>query len=237
VSIADLVNTAWGSASTFRGTDKRGGANGARIRLEPQRNWEVNDPEQLPKVLKALEKIQRSFNKKSGKKQVSLADLIVLGGVAAIEAAAAKSGYKLSVPFAPGRGDATQEQTDIASFAVLEPKADGFRNYVAKGVTQPAEELLIDKAALLTLTAPEMTVLVGGMRSLQVGKLSNDFFIKLLDLQVGNIPATATRADLVFASNSQLRAVAEVYASKDAKDKFVKDFVAAWHKVMQLDRF
>ncbi len=237
VSVADLVNTAWGSASTFRGTDKRGGANGARIRLEPQRNWEANDPEQLAKVLKALEKIQRSFNKKSGKKQVSLADLIVLGGVAAIEAAAAKSGYKLSVPFVPGRGDATQDQTDVVSFAVLEPKADGFRNYLAKGVTQPAEELLVDKAALLTLTAPEMTVLLGGMRSLQVGKLSNDFFVKLLDLQVGKIPATATRADLVFASNSQLRAVAEVYASKDAKDKFVKDFVAAWHKVMQLDRF
>jgi catalase-peroxidase len=261
LTISQLVSTAWASASTFRGSDKRGGANGARIRLEPQRNWDVNNPAELAKVLKSLEEIQSAFN--SGKKQISLADLIVLGGCAAIEEAARKAGHTIEVPFAPGRTDASQEQTDVESFAVLEQTADGFR----KGET---EFPLIDRASLLTLTAPEMTVLVGGMRVLnantghsaigiftkQPETLSNDFFVNLLDMNVtwhpksenpalfeahdhktGAVKWTGSRADLVFGSNSQLRAIAEVYASSDAKDKFVHDFVAAWNKVMTLDRF
>ena len=237
LSIPELVETAWASASTFRGTDKRGGANGARIRLEPQRSWPVNKPAQLAKVLKTLEEIQSDFNGKSTNMQVSIADLIVLGGIAAIEAAAAKSGSLVSVPFNPGRADATQEQTDVLSFSYLEPLADGFRNYVAPGVTQPAEVLLIDKAALLTLTAPELTVLVGGMRALQSGVLTNDFLVDLLALGTADVSANASRTDLVFASNSQLRAIAEVYAGDDAREKFVEDFVFAWDKVMMLDWF
>ncbi len=237
LTIPELVETAWASASTFRGTDKRGGANGARIRLEPQRSWEANNPDQLARVLKVYEGIQRRFNKESDKAKVSLADLIVLGGVAAIESAAKKAGHATKVPFTSGRGDANQAQTDIDSFAVLEPHADGFRNFVAKGVTQPAEVLLVDKASLLTLTAPEMTVLVGGIRSLQRGVLSNRFFVDLLALMPGHIPAGISRSDLIFASNSQLRALAEVYASNDGATKFVNDFVAAWDKVMMLDRF
>jgi len=267
ISSAALVETAWAAASTYRDTDKRGGANGARIALEPQISWDANKPEQLKKVLKTLTGIQSKFNKKS-KKQVSLADLIVLGGVAAIEEAASRAGVKVKVPFTPGRTDATQAQTDVASFAVLEPQADGFRNFAKKNQAHPAEFLLVDKAALLGVTAPEMTVLVGGLRALGVsvdglgvltkkpGTLNNDFFVNLLaadtvwaptardaeifegrDRKSGKKKWSATRADLVFGSNSQLRALAEVYASSDAQKKFVGDFVAAWTKVMEADRF
>ncbi|MFN9539584.1 MAG: catalase/peroxidase HPI [Planctomycetota bacterium] len=271
LSLSQLVFTAWSSASTFRGSDKRGGANGGRIRLAPQKDWEVNQPAELSKILQALERIQGEFNAaQSGGKRISLADLIVLGGCAAIEAAARKAGQEIEVPFAPGRTDATQEMTDVESFAVLEPKADGFRNYLRKDQTVPAEELLIDKAQLLTLTAPEMTVLVGGLRALNAnyGKsqlgvftnrpetLSNDFFTNLLDMGIewkkspqcehffegrcrksGEVKWKATAVDLIFGSNSQLRAVCEVYASSDATGKFVRDFAAAWSKVMNLDRF
>jgi len=270
LTISQLVTTAWASASTFRASDKRGGANGARIALEPQRNWEVNNPAELAIVLDTLRKIQKKFNAKSSKLQVSLADLIVLGGCAAIEKAVDKAGVKVSVDFYPGRVDASQAETDVASFAHLEPVADGFRNYVKQGVTTPAEFLLVDKAALLDLTAPEMTVLVGGMRVLGTnfdnsaigelttnsGKLTNDFFVNLLspavewtpstkgknlyeahDVKKGTVTWVASRADLVFGSNSVLRALAEVYASKDAKKKFVQDFAAAWSKVMEADRF
>ncbi|MCE2792577.1 MAG: catalase/peroxidase HPI [Blastopirellula sp.] len=271
LSLSQLVFTAWSSASTFRGSDKRGGANGGRIRLAPQKDWEVNQPAELSKILQALERIQGEFNAaQSGGKRISLADLIVLGGCAAIEAAARKAGQEIEVPFAPGRTDATQEMTDVESFAVLEPKADGFRNYIRKDQTVPAEELLIDKAQLLTLTAPEMTVLVGGLRALNAnyGKsqlgvftnrpetLSNDFFTNLLDMGIewkkspqcehffegrcrksGEVKWKATAVDLIFGSNSQLRAVCEVYASSDATGKFVRDFAAAWSKVMNLDRF
>jgi catalase-peroxidase len=268
--ISELVSTAWASASTFRGSDKRGGANGARIRLAPQKDWAVNQPTQLAKALDALEGIQKAFNKaQSGGKKVSLADLIVLGGCAAVEQAARNAGVDVEVPFAPGRTDATQERTDVASFAVLELKADGFRNYLADGFTRPAEHLLIDRAQLLTLTAPEMTVLVGGLRVLganvgqskhgvfteRPGTLTNDFFVNLLDMgtewrqskpegvyegrdrATGRVKWTGTRVDLVFGSNSLLRALAEVYACNDSKEKFVRDFVAAWDKVMNLDRF
>jgi catalase-peroxidase len=269
LSVSQLVSAAWVSASTFRGTDRRGGANGARIRLAPQKDWPVNDPPQLAKVLAPLEKIQAEFNAaQSGGKRISLADLIVLGGCAAVEHAARKAGCEVVVPFAPGRTDASQEQTDVESFAVLEPKADGFRNYVAAGQTAPAEKLLIDRAALLTLTAPEMTVLVGGLRVLGAnaggspygvftghpGVLTNDFFVNLLDMgtewksagpglfeghdrKTGELKWTGTRADLVFGSNSILRAYAEVHAGADSAEKFVRDFVAAWTKVMNLDRF
>ncbi|MFH2056667.1 MAG: catalase/peroxidase HPI, partial [bacterium] len=271
LSVAELVSTAWASASSFRGSDMRGGANGARIRLLPQKDWEVNQPAQLAKVLKTLERIQKAFNKSQpGDKKVSLADLIVLGGCAAVEQAAKNAGYKITVPFTPGRMDATQKQTDAASFVVLEPKADGFRNYLKTKYSVPAEELLIDKAQLLTLTAPEMTVLIGGMRVLgaNVGgskhgvftrrpeTLTNDFFVNLLDMNTtwkatseaeevfeghdrstGKPKWTGTRVDVVFGSNSQLRALAEVYACEDSQEKFVHDFVAAWDKVMNLDRF
>ncbi|MFL4491256.1 catalase/peroxidase HPI [Streptomyces sp. VTCC 41912] len=268
LTVAQLVSTAWASASTFRGGDKRGGANGARVRLEPQRNWEVNDPDELAQVLRTLEGIQGSFNSAGGR-QVSLADLIVLAGGAAVEKAAKDAGFDVEVPFAPGRVDAAQDQTDIESFDALEPAADGFRNYVGKGNRLPAEYLLLDRANLLTLSAPEMTVLVGGLRVLganhgqskhgvltdRPGTLTNDFFVNLLDLDTtwtstssaqdafegrdasGAVKWTGTRADLVFGSNSELRAVAEVYASDDAQEKFVTDFVAAWAKVMDLDRF
>ena len=269
LTIAQLVTTAWASASTFRSSDKRGGANGARIRLEPQRSWEANNPKELKKVLAILEGIQSAFNKKSAKK-VSLADLIVLAGTVAIEDAAANAGIKAKVAFNPGRTDATQEQTDVASFAYLEPTADGFRNYKAAFDVRPAEEPLVDKASLLTLTAPEMTVLVGGMRVLGANfdgsktgvlthkkeTLSTDFFINILDIKyewapkngdtnlfeahdrkTGKAKWTASRADLVFGSNSELRAISEVYASRDAEKKFVHDFAAAWTKVMNLDRF
>jgi catalase-peroxidase len=266
LTVSQLVSTAWAAASSFRGSDKRGGANGARIRLEPQRNWEVNKPAELATVLSALEKIQAKFNE-SGK-TVSLADLIVLGGCAAVEKAARNAGFEVEVPFTPGRVDASQEQTDVESFAALEPRADGFRNYVAAGARLPAEYLLIDKANLLNLSAPEMTVLVGGLRVLganydnsmtgvltsKPGELTNDFFVNLLDLGTswaGSSPHadrfdgvgpngekwTGSRADLVFGSNSELRAIAEVYASDDAAEKFVHDFIAAWDKVMNLDRF
>jgi catalase-peroxidase len=271
LSIPELVSTAWASASTFRGSDKRGGANGARIRLAPQKDWEVNEPPHLRHVLDVLEGIQAEFDSaQSGGKRVSLADLIVLGGCAAVEQAAAKAGYAVSVPFTPGRTDASQEETDEASFAVLEPAADGFRNYMKAKYAVPAEELLVDRAQLLTLTAPEMTVLVGGMRVLNTnfgqsqlgvfterpGTLTNDFFVNLLDMQTawkattddgdvfegrdratGELKWTGTRVDLVFGSNSQLRALAEVYACADAREKFVRDFVAVWNKVMNLDRF
>ncbi|MEO0066540.1 MAG: catalase/peroxidase [Bacteroidota bacterium] len=270
LSVSELVYTAWSSASTFRGSDKRGGANGGRIRLTPQKYWEANQPAQLTKVLDALEGVQKAFNAKAGDKQVSMADLIVLGGCAAIEKAAKDGGYNVSVPFTPGRTDASQEQTDVESFAVLEPIADGFRNYAKRKYTVSAEELLIDKAQLLTLTAPEMTALVGGLRVLDAnynnakhgvftnkpGVLSNDFFVNLLDLghtwaptndhkdtfeardrKTGAVKWTGTRVDLVFGSNSELRAIAEVYSCADGKEKFVKDFVAAWDKVMNLDRF
>jgi catalase-peroxidase len=271
LSVSELVSTAWASASTFRGSDKRGGANGARIRLAPQKDWEVNQPTQLAKVLKTLEKIQSAFNKaKSRRKKVSLADLIVLAGCAGVEKAAKKAGYKVLVPFTPGRTDASQEQTDVESFAVLEPQADGFRNYQKTTFTVSAEAMLVDRAQLLTLSAPEMTVLVGGLRVLganvgqskhgvftkRVGTLSNDFFVNLLDISTVWKPTsdaadtfegrdrktsapkwTGTRVDLVFGSNSQLRALAEVYAQDDAKERFVRDFVAAWTKVMNLDRF
>jgi len=271
LSVSEMVSTAWASASTYRGSDKRGGANGARIRLVPQKDWEVNQPAQLAKVLKTLEGIQSAFNKgQSGKKRVSLADLIVLAGCAGVEKAAKNGGHKLTVPFTPGRMDASQAQTDAASFAVLEPVADGFRNYRKTTYSVSAEELLVDKAQLLTLTAPEMTVLVGGMRVLNanVGKsqhgvftkrpetLSNDFFVNLLDIgtewkavskeadvfdgrdrKTGALKWTATRVDLIFGSNSQLRALAEVYACQDSQEKFLHDFAAAWNKVMMLDRF
>jgi len=268
LSISQLVTTAWASASTFRGSDKRGGANGARIRLAPQRDWEVNQPAELAKVLGKLEAIQAAFNK-SSKKKVSLADLIVLGGCAAVEEAAKKAGHKVKVPFTPGRMDASQEQTDVDSFEPLEPKADGFRNYVRGKQRLSPEEMLVDKAQLLRLTAPEMTVLIGGMRVLgantgksahgvftrKSGTLSNDFFVNLLDMntqwqpngadgvyegrdrKTNQVKWTGTRVDLIFGSHSQLRAVAEVYACTDSKEKFVKDFVAAWNKVMNLDRY
>ena len=271
LTIPQLVATAWASASTFRGSDKRGGANGARIRLSPQKDWEANQPAQLAAVLAKLEAVQKEFNAaQKGKKRVSLADLIVLGGGAAVEAAAKKAGHSVEVPFTPGRTDATQDQTDVESFAVLEPTADGFRNYLRTKYSLSAEELLVDKAQLLTLTAPEMTALIGGLRVLNANHgqsqhgvftkraetLSNDFFVNLLDMdtvwtatspaedvfegrdrKTGKTKWTATRVDLVFGSNSQLRALAEVYAQADAKEKFVRDFVAAWHKVMNLDRF
>jgi catalase-peroxidase len=271
LTTAQLVRAAWASASTFRGSDKRGGANGARIRLAPQRDWEVNQPAELDKVLQTLDGVRETFNAaQSGGKKISLADLVVLAGCAAVENAAKQAGYAVGVPFTPGRTDASQEQTDVASFAVLEPLADGFRNYARAGVGRPAEQLLIDRAQLLTLTAPEMTVLVGGLRALgatvgesrhgvltdRAGVLSNDFFVNLLDMRTewapsatapgvyegrdrttGRVRWTGTRADLVFGSSSELRALAEVYASDDAKEKFVQDFVAAWNKVMNLDRF
>lgn len=270
LSIQDMVSVAWASASTYRGSDRRGGANGARIRLEPQRSWEVNNPMQLNRVLSALEKIQSDFNAKSKDKKVSLADLIVLAGNTGVEQAAKNAGYSVQVPFTPGRMDASQEQTDVKSFAVLEPQADGFRNYLKTKYTVATEELLVDKAQLLTLTAPEMTVLVGGMRALNANydgskhgifssakdKLSNDFFLNLLamgttwkatsdaqevfegsNMKTNEVKWTATRADLIFGSNSELRAIAEVYAQNDNKQKFVNDFVAAWTKVMNLDRF
>ncbi|MFK0250355.1 catalase/peroxidase HPI [Amycolatopsis azurea] len=271
LSVSQLVSTAWASASTFRASDKRGGANGARIRLEPQRDWEVNEPAKLAQVLQTLESVQEAFNSaQTGGKKVSLADLIVLGGVAAVEKAAKDGGHDVTVPFTPGRTDATQEQTDVESFAPLEPTIDGFRNYRGKGHRLPTEYLLIDRANLLDLSAPELTVLVGGLRVLganvqeskhgvftdKPGSLTNDFFANLLDMGVqwtaangdqetfegrdsatGEVKWTGTRADLVFGSNSELRAVAEVYASDDAKEKFVRDFVAAWDKVMNLDRY
>ncbi len=270
LSIQDMVSVAWASASTYRGSDRRGGANGARIRLEPQRSWDVNNPTQLNRVLSALEKIQTDFNSKSKDKKVSIADLIVLAGNVGVEQAAKNAGYNVKVPFSPGRMDASQEQTDVKSFAVLEPQADGFRNYLKTKYTVSTEELLVDKAQLLTLTAPEMTVLVGGMRALNANydgskhgifstnkdKLNNDFFVNLLamgttwkatsndqeifegrDMKTNELKWTATRADLIFGSNSELRAIAEVYAQNDNKQKFVNDFVAAWTKVMNLDRF
>jgi len=271
LSVSQLVTTAWASASTFRGSDKRGGANGARIRLAPQVDWVVNQPAELAKVLKALEGIQGEFNRTAtGGKRVSLADLIVLAGCAGVEQAAKKAGYDVTVPFSPGRMDASQEQTDVVSFAVLEPLADGFRNYLKGQYSVSAEELLVDKAQLLTLTAPEMTVLVGGMRALNAnfggsqhgvftkrpGALTNDFFVNLLDIstewkavsdakdifegrdrKTGEVKWTGTRVDLIFGSNSQLRALAEVYGCEDSQEKFVHDFVAAWNKVMNLDRF
>lgn len=272
LSTSQLVSTAWASASTFRGTDKRGGANGARIRLAPQKDWEVNQPAELAKVLQALEKVQKEFNsaQSGGKKKVSLADVIVLGGCAAVEAAAKKAGVDVQVPFWAGRTDASQEMTDVESFAVLEPKADGFRNYYRKGLERPPEALLVDRAHLLTLSAPEMTALVGGMRVLNAnfgqsqlgvftkrpGTLTNDFFVNLLDLntewkkssqgehiyegrdrKTGQVKWTGSAVDLVFGSNSQLRAIAEVYGCDDAQQTFVRDFVAAWYKVMNLDRF
>ncbi|TXB66736.1 catalase/peroxidase HPI [Vicingus serpentipes] len=270
ISLNHLIETAWASASSFRGSDRRGGANGARIRLEPQINWEANNPNQLKKVLAVYEQIQEKFNANSGSKKVSMADLIVLGGNAAIEKSASNAGFNIPVPFNPGRTDATQEQTDVASFNVLEPIADGFRNFQKKKYTLTTEELLVDKAQLLTLTVPEMTVLVGGMRALNAnfddsnygiltntpGKLNNNFFINLLDMSTywtpksedktefegkdratNKVKWTATRADLIFGSNSELRAIAEVYASNDAQEKFVNDFINAWTKVMNLDRF
>ncbi len=271
LSIWELVSTAWASASTFRGSDKRGGANGARIRLAPQKDWEVNQPAQLKNVLQTLERIQKEFNSaQSGEKKVSFADLIVLGGCAAVEQAAKNAGHEAIIPFTPGRTDASQEQTDVGSFAVLEPAADGFRNYLKIKYAVSAEELLVDRAQLLTLTAPEMTVLIGGMRVLNANfgrsqhgvftkrpeKLTNDFFVNLLDMSTtwkatseddnvfegrdrstGELKWTATRVDLIFGSNSQLRALAEVYGSEDSQEKFVHDFVTAWNKVMNLDRF
>ena len=270
LSIGELVATAWASASTFRGSDNRGGANGARLRLAPQREWEVNKPEQLDGVLNKIEKIQKDFNSKSKGKSISIADLIVLGGCAGIEQAAKESGYSINVPFTPGRMDASEDQTDVNSIGVLEPMADGFRNYLKTKYIFTAEELLIDKAQLLNLTAPEMTVLLGGMRVLNTNfdssqngvftkrpeTLSNDFFVNLLDMNIewkaklnsqeefegrdrntGELIWTATRADLIFGSNSELRALAEVYASNDASEKFISDFISAWNKVMNLDRF
>src|SRR5207247_3965081 len=273
LSTAQLVATAWAAASTFRGSDKRGGANGARIRLAPQKDWDVNQPAELAKVLQTLEKIQKDFNSSSGKKKVSLADVIVLGGCTAIEAAAKKGGQDVKVPFAPGRTDASQEMTDVESFAVLELTADGFRNYLKKGEDRTVEELLVllvERAHLLTLTAPEMTVLLGGLRVLNAnhgqnelgvftkrpGSLTNDFFVNLLDMntewrkspqcehyfegcdrRTGAVKWTGTAVDLVFGSNSQLRAIAEAFACADAQEAFVRDFAAAWAKVMNLDRF
>jgi catalase-peroxidase len=271
LSISELVSTAWASAATFRGSDKRGGANGARLRLAPQKDWEINQPTQLAKVLETLEGIQQEFNNaQSGGKKVSLADLIVLGGCAGVEQAAKNGGHDVSVPFTPGRTDASQEQTDAVSFSVLEPAADGFRNYQKKKYAVSAEEILVDRAQLLTLTAPEMAVLVGGLRVLNANfgqsqhgvftqrpeTLTNDFFVNLLDMRTewkasaededvfegrdrtsGELKWTGTRVDLIFGSNSQLRAVAEVYGCEDSQDMFVHDFVAAWDKVMNLDRF
>jgi catalase-peroxidase len=272
LSISQLVSTAWASASTFRGTDKRGGANGARVRLAPQKDWAINNPPELAKTLKTLEGIQKAFNdaQNGGKKKVSLADLIVLAGCAAVEQGAKNAGFDVQVPFTPGRADASQETTDVESFAVLEPTADGFRNYVGQGLQVPAEQLLVDRALMLTLSAPEMTVLVGGMRVLGAtaaasdlgvlttrrGTLTNDFFVNLLDMDTewrptsdaaetfegrsrakGDVKWTGSRVDLVFGSNSELRALAEVYACDDAREKFVRDFAAAWNKVMNLDRF
>jgi catalase-peroxidase len=274
LSVQELVSTAWASASTFRGSDKRGGANGGRIRLAPQKDWEVNEPAQLAKVLDRLAAIQKEFNaSQNGGRQVSMADLIVLGGCAAVEQAASQAGQEVPVPFTPGRTDATQATTDVESFAVLEPKSDGFRNHFAREIDRPAEELLVDRAQLLTLSAPEMTVLVGGLRVLganagsgplaqlgvftdRPGVLTNDYFVNLLDMGVdwqkspvcdhffegrdrktGAVKWTASRVDLVFGSNSRLRAIAEVYASDDSRRKFIADFVAAWNKVMNLDRF
>jgi catalase-peroxidase len=271
LTVSQLVSTAWASASTFRGSDKRGGANGARIRLAPQKDWEANEPGQLAKTLKTLEDIQRAFNGAAARgKKISLADLIVLGGCAGVELAAKNAGISAIVPFAPGRTDASQAQTDVESFAVLEPIADGFRNYLKGSFSVPAEALLVDRAQLLTLTAPELTVLAGGLRVLganfrqskhgvlteRPGSLTNDFFVNLLDMgtewkplsdakevfegrdrKTAQVRWTGTRVDLVFGSNSQLRALAEVYASADAQPKFVHDFVAAWNKVMNLDRF
>lgn len=271
LTVSELVSTAWASASTFRGSDKRGGANGARVRLAPQKYWQVNNPSQLSKVLDSLESVQAGFNNsQSGNKRVSLADLIVLGECAGIEKAAKAAGHEVTVPFTPGRTDATAEQTDVESFAVLEPIADGFRNYNSKKYSAKAEELLVDKAQLMTLTAPEMTVLVGGMRVLDAnfdgskhgvftsnpGTLTNDFFVNLLDMsttwkatseqeeefesrdrRTGDLTWTGSRVDLIFGSNSELRALAEVYACQDAESKFVNDFVKAWDKVMNLDRF
>jgi catalase-peroxidase len=271
LSISRLVSTAWASAASFRGTDKRGGANGARIRLAPQKDWEVNNPAELAKVLQTLEKIQQDFNRsQSGGKKVSLSDLIVLGGCAAVEQAAKNAGHDVKVPFTPGRTDATQQQTDVESFAVLEPRYDGFRNYLHAGEQLSPEELLVERAFMLNLIAPEMTVLVGGLRALNAnsgqsghgvftkrpGTLTNDFFVNLLDMRTewkpsasaanvyegrdratGAVKWTGTAVDLVFGYNSQLRAVAEVYAQEDSKEKFVRDFVAAWDKVMNNDRF
>ena len=271
LSISQLVSTAWASAATFRGTDKRGGANGARLRLAPQKDWDANDPAELAKALQALEQVQTGFNSaQSGGKKVSLADVIVLGGCAAVEQAAKNAGHDVQVPFSPGRTDALQEQTDVESFAVLEPMADGFRNYLGSGHARSAEELLVDRAHMLTLSAPEMTVLVGGMRVLNANTgqselgvfterpetLTNDFFVNLLDMNTtweassksphlfeghdagtGELKWTGTAVDLVFGSNSQLRAIAEVYACADSQETFVHDFVAAWDKVMNLDRF
>jgi catalase-peroxidase len=271
LSLSELVSTAWASASTYRHSDRRGGANGARIRLAPQKDWEVNNPKQLQKVLSTLEGIQKKFHQKTtGGKKVSMADLIVLAGNAAVEQAAKNAGYSVTLPFTPGRMDASQEQTDEKSFAVLEPQADGFRNYLKTHYTVSTEALLVDKAQLLTLTAPEMTVLVGGMRALNANfnganygvfnnkkdQLSNDFFVTLLNMDVewkpsnanqevfegrdrktGQVKYSATRADLIFGSHSELRAISEIYASSDAKEKFVKDFAKAWTKVMNLDRF
>jgi catalase-peroxidase len=271
LSISQLVTTAWASASTFRGSDKRGGPNGARIRLAPQKDWEVNQPADLAKVLRALEQIQKDFNgAQSGKKRVSLADLMILGGCAAVEAAAKKAGHDVQVPFAPGRTDASQDMTDVESFAVLEPTVDGFRNYQRKGDDRSTPEMMVDRARQLTLTAPEMTVLVGGLRVLNANfgqselgvftdrreALTNDFFVNLLDMgtewqksstcehfyegrdrRTGRVKWTGTAVDLVFGSNSQLRAIAEVYACGDSQQSFVRDFVAAWDKVMNLDRF
>jgi catalase-peroxidase len=271
VSIPRLVSTAWASAASFRGTDKRGGANGARVRLAPQKDWEVNEPAELARVLQTLEQIQQDFNRsQSGGKKVSLADLIVLGGCAAVEQAAQNAGHDITAPFVPGRTDASQEQTDVESFAVLEPTADGFRNYRRPRQMLSPETLLLERANLLTLTAPEMTVLVGGMRALNANfgqsrhgvftdrpeTLTNDFFVNLLDMstewkesapaenvyegrdrRTGEVKRTATAVDLVFGSHSQLRALAEVYACDDSTEKFARDFVAAWDKVMNLDRF
>jgi catalase-peroxidase len=271
LSVAQLVKTAWASAASFRGTDMRGGANGARIRLAPQKDWAANDPKDLAKVLKKLEGIQKDFNKdQDGGKRVSLADVIVLGGAAAIEKAAADAGYKVQVPFTPGRMDASQEQTDVQSVAFLEPTADGFRNYYGSGNVRSPADLLVDRADLLTLSVPEMTALVGGMRALgananatehgvltdEPGSLNNDFFVNLLDMATvwsksekqegiyegrdrtsGDLKWTATPVDLVFGSNSELRAIAEVYAEDGSEQKFVRDFISAWYKVMNLDRF
>jgi catalase-peroxidase len=272
LTVSELISTAWASASTFRGSDMRGGANGARIRLSPQKDWEANQPEQLAKVLAVLERIQSEFNQ-GQESQISIADLIVLGGSVGLEKAASAAGHKIEVPFSPGRADASQDDTDEESFAVLEPQYDGFRNYLAGAFSIPAEHLLLDKAQLLTLTAPEMTALVGGMRVLQTnvggeqvksagiltdrpGSLSNDFFKNLLSMEyewkgvspcgnafmashrkTGNPRWSGTRVDLVFGSNSVLRAIAEVYASDDGEERFIKDFIAAWVKVMNLDRF
>ena len=274
LSVSQLVSTAWASASTFRGTDNRGGANGARIRLAPQKNWAVNQPEELAAILEKLEKVQKEFNdSQNGNKRVSLADLIILGGCAAVEKAAKSGGHNVKVPFAPGRTDATQEMTDVDSFQWLEPKWDGFRNFFSREIDRPAPELLIDQASKLTLTAPEMTVLLGGLRVLKTNSgdgplaelgvftdqpemLTNDFFVNLLDMntqwkvspmcehfyegrdrETGQLKWTASSVDLVFGSNSQLRAIAEVYASADGNERFIKDFVAVWNKVMNLDRF